>query len=179
MSEAVLLEKYKLETLSGANLAGCYLFGVDLSGVNLSGVNLSGANLSKSNLSGASLYGANLSKSNLFGANLSKVSLSGANLSGANLSGAEISGVDLREVNLLGVKGLASMREEMKMLILLREVHPKIFLFKGSPITITSAEVAGSHTIPSMARLFYSSSEEEFLEYLDKLIFGDEPLLQR
>jgi len=47
-----------------------------------------------------------------------------------------------------------------------------------NPIALTSAPVAGSYAIPSMAWLF-SSSKEQFVEHLDKLISGECPLLQR
>jgi len=102
------------------------------------------------------------------------------------------------------------MKEEMEMLVLLREqirkealefsVAERLSLRKlldtcetthsgaefckfhlakeGNPIALASATIAGSHSIPSMAKLFYSL-EEEFLAYLDKLISGEEPLLQR
>jgi hypothetical protein len=110
------------------------------------------------------------------------------------------------------------MKEEMEMLILLREAirqesfefdmshwhgetYPDISSFESflntcgtthcsagfcqaelarrkNPLALISAEVAGSYAIPSMARLF-TSSKEEFTAYLDKLISGEEPLLQR
>jgi len=213
MNEAVLLEKYKLETLSGANLSGAHLYGADLRGVDLHGANLSGADLSES-----SLHGTNLSGTDLSGTDLSWVRPSGANLSGANLSGADLSGANFSGANLLGVLGLASMKEEMEMLILLREaIRQESFEFdmgdwhgdeyperssfadflstcgtthcgagfcqvklaeRGNPIALTSTSAAGSYAIPSMARLF-SASKEEFIVYLDKLISGECPLLQR
>ena len=263
MNEAALLEKYELETLSGANLSecdfrGCDLSGADLSkadlfntnlsGANLSGANLSGVNLSWANLSGANLSGANISRAklsrvNLSGADLSKVNLdesilsssclSKADLSGADLTDCDLSGVNLYgaslfrtdltdtnllDANLFGVLGLASMQEEMEMLILLREaIRQESFEFdmddwherespdkssfesflntcgtthcgrgfcqkklaeEGNPIALTSAAVAGSYAIPSMAWLF-SCEKEEFIEHLDDLISGKEPLLQR
>jgi len=238
MDEAALLKKYKLETLSGANLSGADLSrvdlhkvdlcGADLSGANLcgaylyradlSGANLSGVNLCGANLSGASLANTNLSGADLSGGDLSWVRPSGANLSGANLSRVNLSGADLSGANLLGVLGLASMQEEMAMLVLLREaIKQESFEFdmddwhreanfdesyftgfletcgtahcgagfcqvelakRRNPIALVSAKVAGSYAIPSMARLFYRE-KVEFLGYLDDLVSGKEPLLQR
>jgi len=271
MNEADVLEKYKLETLCGADLSGASFLGVNLSWANLAGANLSSACLSKADLSGANLSGANLCGAsvsganfsgaylpgaNLSGANLCKASFSFANLSGAdlmganlslsdlsranlsradlswsnlsladlsnaNLSGANFPGVDLSGANFLGVVGLASMKKEMEMLILLGEaIKQNSFTFEmgewhegdegcypdessfesflstcgathngagfcqvklaeeGNPLALVSASVAGSHAIPSMAWLF-SASKEEFVAYLDKLISGECPLLQR
>jgi len=122
--------------LSGAYLSGALLFGVDLCKSNLSGADLSGvrlckaflygvdlrgADLSRADLSRAYLRGADLTDCNLSGAYLSGAILSEAILSGANLSEADLSGANLSGVNLSGVTGLASMEEEMRMLVLLRE----------------------------------------------------------
>ena len=208
MNEADVLKEFEIEGLSGAFLYGADLRGADLHEVNLSRAYLRGADLTDCNLSGA----------NLSGAILSEAILSGAILSGANLSGVNLSGV-----NLSGVTGLASMEEEMRMLVLLREqIRKEAFEFdmgdwhgedeaegvyfdessfdsllntcgtthcgagfcqvelarRKNPLALISAGVAGSYAIPSMAWLF-SSSNDKFLEYLDDLISGECPLLQR
>jgi len=116
MDETELLEEYEIETLSGAYLCGANLRGTDLHKANLSGTYLHEADLYKADLSGADLRHADLS-----GAYLYKANLSGADLSGVDLSGADLSDANLSGANLLGVLGLASIKEEMEMLILLRE----------------------------------------------------------
>ena len=218
MNEPELLSRYKLETLSGANLSGCYLSGCYLYGVDLSGANLSGANLSGTDLRKAKLLGANLNDCDLSGTDLSWANLRNADLTDCDLYGADISRANLSGANLLGVQGLASMKEEMEMLILLREaIRQELFEFdmshwhgdeipdtssfesflntcgtthcasgfcqvklakEGNPIALTLTSIVGSYAIPSMAWLF-SSSKEQFVVYLDKLISGECPLLQR
>jgi len=257
ITEAALLKRYKLETLSGADLRYAHLhwanfsnanltatnfraaglYRADLHDANLTGADLSKANLSLANFSGANLSGADLSDStlrwtNLSGANLSNANFTAASLWEANLSGADLSGCDFSRANLseanfsganlVGALGLASMQEEMEMLILLRkEIREEAFVFNMSqwhgeekddiypdrysfanflntcgtahcaagfcqvalakrenPIALISAKVAGSYAIPSMARLFFAE-KVEFLAYLDDLISGKEPLLQR
>jgi len=218
MNEAELLSRYKLETLSGANLSGCYLSGCYLYGVDLSGANLSGANFSGTDLRKAKLLGANLNDCDLSGTDLSWANLHNADLTDCDLYGADLSKANLSGANLLGVQGLASMKEEMEMLILLREqIREEAFEFDmlhwhgcedtdessferllntcgtthcgagfcqvklaedKNPIALTSAGVAGSYAIPSMVQMF-TSSKQEFIEHLDKLISGEKPLLQR
>ena len=208
MDKAALLKQYELETLSGA----------DLSKVNLCGANLHGADLFRADFHEAILSWADLVGTNLSLSDLSRANLSESNLCGANLHGADLFRADFREANLLGVLGLASMKEEMSMLVLLREaIRQESFEFdmsywhgeessnkssfesfldtcgtihcaggfcqvklakEGNPLALISAGVAGSYAIPSMAWLF-SASKEEFIVYLDKLISGECPLLQR
>jgi len=208
--------------LHDANLSGADLSKANLGGANFSGANLSGADLSDSTLRWTNLRGANLSNANFTEAGLWETDLSGANLSGCNFSRANLSEADLSGANLLGALGLASMQEEMEMLILLRkeireesfdldmdqwhgrgkdDSHLDMYSFatfldtcgtthcgagfcqvtlarRKNPIALISAKVAGSYAIPSMARLFYAE-KGEFIAYLDDLISGKEPLLQR
>ena len=196
MNEADVLQEYEIEKLSGAYLCGAILLGAYLYQANLHEANLSGADLR-----GAYLHRANLSGANLYRANLSGANLYQSDLSGANLYQSDLSRADLSKANLLGVQGLASMNEEMEMLVLLREAtrqkrlnSPLLdtchstyggaefcqleLMKRGNPIGIVSPSMAGTYSIPSMAWLF-SSSKEEFIEHLDKLISGEEPLLQR
>ena len=150
MSKDDVLDKYKFERLSKANLylgnlskvvlyeadphevdlSGADLSGDDLSGTDLRLANLRGANLSGVNISRASLYGANLSGANLSGADLRWTNLRGANLTAANLSGADLATTYLAKSNLSRVVGLSSMEEEMRMLGLLREaMRQESFVF--------------------------------------------------
>jgi len=158
VNKAQLLKERKLKSLSWANLSQADLSGANLFDHDLRFSNLSEANLSKTTLRKANLFGADLPRANLHGAdlseadlrhadlsdtNLSKVNLSGADLFRANLSGADLReanlhgadffGVKLSGVSFLGVLGLASMEEEMSMIILLREeIRKESFVFNMS-----------------------------------------------
>lgn len=83
--------------------------------------NLSDANLSCAFLRGANLNGADLRGADLSDANLSGASLRGANLSGANLRGTDLSDANLTGTNLTGVRGLASIETEIKVLKFIQE----------------------------------------------------------
>lgn len=139
-------------------------------------------------------------------ANLSGVNLRGVNLRRAYLSGADLSGADLRGVKGLSTKEqelqiLQFIKEEIVSQSLLHMSYWHTNWEWGDSLCGTthcaagSAQVwaslngltdykdvqpwiAGSMLIPSVAHLFYSS-DEEFVEYLDGILAGNIPLLDR
>jgi len=183
--------------LSGANLSESTLFRANLSSANLLGANLAGAHLVESNLSGANLSGVNLSRANLSESNLSNANLLGVqglasmkeememlvllreqirqesfefDMSHWHAWDEEIADVDRFSFeSFLETCGTSHCGAGFCQVKLAEE---------GNPIALTSAPVAGSHAIPSMAWLF-TSPKERFIEHLDKLISGEKPLLQR
>ena len=194
--------------LSGANLSGADLHEANLCGAKLSwailtGVDLHEANLSGAYLSGALLFGVDLCKANLSGADLSGVDLCKANLSGANLLGV-LGLASMKEEMEMLILLKEAIRQELSVFNMNQwhgEAYPDISSFESflntcgtthrsagfcqaelarrkNPLALISAEVAGSYAIPSMTWLF-TSSKEEFTAYLDKLISGECPLLQR
>jgi len=110
-----------------ANLSGADFHGADLSGANFSaheagqgkatlaanvftGCDFARAILHATNFEGAKLTFARFAGADLKGANLSHTDLSRADFSGADLSGADLTGADLDSANLLGVKGLDTVK---------------------------------------------------------------------
>jgi len=194
--------------LSKADLSGVKLPGANLCGANLRGADLFRANLHEANLSGADLRGANLSFANLSGANLSGADLYKSYLPEANLSGANLLGVQGLASMKEEMETLILLREQIRQesfefdmehshggespdkssfesfLNTCGTTHCasgfcQVKLAKeGNPIALTSASIVVGYAIPSMAWLF-SSSNDKFIEHLDKLISGEEPLLQR
>jgi len=187
--------------LRGANLSEAELMGADLSGANLSGADLSRANLFEANLHDADLRGANLSGTNLFDTNLSGADLLG--VTGLASMKEEMEMLILLREQIRKESFVFSMDhfhgelsnywhgEESpnnssfdSLLNTCGTTHCgagfcQVELAKeGNPIALTSASIVGSYAIPSMAWLF-PSSKEEFIVYLDKLISGECPLLQR
>jgi len=81
-------------------LADNKLVGCDFTHAIMRGTDLTGADLTFAHLAGADMTGANLSHANL----------SRADLSGADLTGADVTGADFDGVNLLGAKGLDTVK---------------------------------------------------------------------
>ena len=188
MKPSELIEKYAqgVRDFSGANLRGA----------NLRGANLREADLYEADLSGADLRGADLRGANLRGANLSAANLSAADLYEADLSG--VKGLSTKEQEL---QILQFIKEEIVSQSLLDMSHWHTNWEWGYSLCGTthcaagSAQVwaslkgltdykdvdpwiAGSMLIPSVAHLFYSRNEE-FVEYLDGILAGEIPLLDR
>ena len=194
--------------LSNSNLVNANLAKANLDGANLNGANLDGADLNGANLNGANLDGADLSLIRPSGANFSGANLSGAELSGVDLSGVNLLGVmglasmkEEMEMLVLLREAIKQESFEFDMGDWHGDEYPERSSFadflntcgtthcgagycqvklarEGNPVALISAAVAGSYAIPSMARLFYSP-KDEFTAYLDKLISGECPLLQR
>ena len=117
MDAKELLEKYsqgqrnfRIENLSGINLAGASLKEIDLRGANLQGANLSKVELARANLQSADLRKANLTEAVIIGANLSKSLINGAILTrvkgwsetkfvGSDLRSSDFTEADLTYVN--------------------------------------------------------------------------------
>jgi hypothetical protein len=202
LNEAAILERYAIESLSGAdfddadlsgaNLEGADLSDADLSGADLSGADLTGADLSGAKLNHADLRDAELKGANLIGADLDKADLGGANLSGADLRDADLSGVRLYGANLDWVQGLSSKQEEMRIakrvLAILECTQGSVSMSKWHTCATVHClagwicmddEYPGkkaSRLCPTLAQYFYqlTATHEEMVQVLQRVASGEE-----